>query len=310
MTSLPDGWSESERVADVVVIGGVRVARAGVAVRGPSGLEVTGAAADAGEAPEARARHELFERVAAAASTPDEPGASSVWRAARSNGVALHTTREGARERARWELGERHLVLRSWYGEITPRRMTEGEAHPAREVLAGLDREGYDITIWELPDDGSSRASEGLAVVAVVAFPTQPDRPLAMGFSGRPSAREAARHAAREALQGAAFLWDEPLPSAPPAPHPAPTFHLDHYQYPPHHAHLRRWLAGDHAEHRGARARVGPEQAEVAYDDLGGPWLGPLHVVRARCASAVPLVFGDPPWGRLVAQSLRVHPIA
>lgn len=310
MPSLPEGWTETEVVADVVVIGGVRIARAAVAVRGPSGVEVTGSAAEADEAPAARARYELFERVAAAASMPTDPGPPSPWRAARSNGVALHTTREGARECARWELGERHLVLRSWYGETTPRHLSEVEARPARELLVGLEREGYDITMWQLPDDGSSRASEGLAVVVVVAFPTRPDRPLAMGFSGRPSAREAARHAAREALQGAAFLWDEPLPSAPPAPHPTPTFHLDHYQYPPHHAHLRRWLAGGHAVHRGVQRRVGPEQAEVAYEDLGGPWLGPLHVVRARCASAMPLVFGTPPWGNLVVPSLRVHPVA
>ena len=48
MTCLPEGWSESEVAVDAVVIGGVRVARAGVAVRGPGGLEVTGAAAEAG----------------------------------------------------------------------------------------------------------------------------------------------------------------------------------------------------------------------------------------------------------------------
>ena len=55
MPSLPEGWTETEVVADVVVIGGVRIARAGVAARGPSGVEVTGSAAEADEAPEVRA---------------------------------------------------------------------------------------------------------------------------------------------------------------------------------------------------------------------------------------------------------------
>ncbi len=307
---LPEGWSAPQTFADTVSLGETVVGRVGLAVAGPGGLEVTGSAAQVGEPPHARALFELLERVATLEAEGRGTAAAQdpAFRYARSNGVALHDSLEEARARAQWELGERHLVLKAWFGDIRPERISLDVRETA---FRGVD--GWDVRAYAFRDDGASRAACGVVGAGVFAFPRKDDLPLAMGFAARPTETDALASALGEAVQNAAFLWGEDLPAAAPAVGPSPLHHLEYYQHRSRHAALEAWLDGGHLPFRGALAKAlalaGPD-APVTFEDITPAWAAPMHVVRARCDSAVPLVFGSPPWVEALPLPLRVHPIA
>jgi hypothetical protein len=299
------------------------VGRAGVASRGPSGVEVTGSAAQLGEPPLDRALYELCERAAVVegmepattplrhardseAAFPSSP-APERWVHSRSNGVAFHTDLDEARRRALWELVERDRVLRAWYGELVPAR-TELPGHlPLMQVCSQ-----YALEAYLLPSRDPAGHCADVRVAAVLGFPRGASLPLLIGFAARPRAGEALEAAASEALQRLAFVWGEPLPEAAPVVAPSPHTHLDWFLHPPHHRLLREWLAGAHARY-GADWQGTPFSGPVTYLDLTPPWLrGSGWVVKAQCPGAVPLTFGCGP-DRLAGHlpdHLRVHPIA
>lgn len=288
---LPPDVAVPSLYADVVTIAGVEVHRVGLA-SAAAGVEITGSAAETAGPPLRRAYFELLERAAVVgAGASLEPSAPS--RPARSNGVALHRSWEEACQRARFELIERDRVLRSWYGELAPA--------PAR-VPASLER--FATHEWCASRLAEPRDGD-VEVAAILGFPRDPGGSLARGFAARASLEEALEAAALEALQGLAFLWEEPLPAAAPAPSPTPMFHLDYYLWPAHHAHLRRWLSGGHA---GAPSEEPSD--EVRYEDLTPPALGGLRVARALRPSARPLLFGDAPASLAAGlPGSHIHPI-
>src|SRR5690606_19625166 len=151
------------------------------------------------------------ERAEPAPSVPllparSELGASAPSRPARSNGVALHRSWEEACLRARLELIERDRVLRSWYGELAP------SPAPVPTSLARFATDEWCACRIPEPRDGD------VEVAAIIGFPREPGGSLARGFAARASLDEALEAAALEALQGLAFLWEEPLPEAAPEP--------------------------------------------------------------------------------------------
>lgn len=313
---LPAGFAEPQLFEDTVSIAGQQVLRAGIACVAADGTEITGSAAELENSPLPRAYFELLERAAIKDATgriccvrdgrgdvidsvlPDtlDAPANAVSRPARSNGVALHRTWEEACRRAGFELTERDRVLRSWYGELP----VVGVQVP--DALAAFST--HEWRACRIPDD--MRGGADVEVAAVVGFPSRPELPLARGFAGAASLDEALEAAAREALQGLAFVWDEPVPSSPPSSVPSPMFHLDYYLYPAHHTHLARWLDGEHRRHRAA-PRV---REETRFVDLTPTCLrGALHVSRAVRDDARVLVFGDVACRPPGLPGSHVHPI-
>src|SRR5579883_1399615 len=177
-------------------------------------------------------------RAARADVFPESP-CPERWRYARSNGVALHRSWRGACDRAAAELVERDRVLRSWYGEIAPRR----RALPDASVPNGL-RAHADWIACELPARASAPgAARALSVVVVAGIPRQASTPLVYGFGAGAGARAAAR-AASEAVQRFGFLFGEDIPREPPRPSPTPDFHQEFFLYPPSHELFVAWLDG------------------------------------------------------------------
>ena len=328
---LPDGWSELEIVEDVVVADGVEIHRVGVASIGPDGEEITGSAAEAAVSPASRGYFELLERVAvvealkerrpsydlrtaegrpAGACTADtlfpESDEPTRWRYARSNGVAIHADWNTAALRAFWELAERDRILRAWYVEIRPARLTFDVSSTA---LAGAS--SYEWHAYAFPKTDLARFSSHVDVAGIFGFPKKRDAPLVLGYGGRSDAAGALAAAVCEATQGLAFLWGEPVTDQPPALGSTPVYHLEQFQYPGHHGMLRSWLEGAHMPY-GAR-NLAPRAAapEVAFVDLTPPWLGGGHrVAKAHCQGAIPLAFGDVPFAAHLPATLRAHPIA
>jgi hypothetical protein len=320
---LPERWSAPVLHYDTIVADGLSMRRAGISSTGPSGVEMNGAAAELDASPLRRSWLELLERAstveAMASGDPlvvrnelgvatgvmpvaevfPQSDAPQRWQYARSNGVALHESWAAACQFGRWELAERHCVLRAWDG-----------TGPAPVRLEHFDHDLPKTTSfeWSAFLFGSAAFAPEAHVVGVFGFPGSNDLPVALGFGARGDLGGAVRRATGEALQSLAFLWGEPVSEEPP-PAPSPMFHLEYFQARAGRALLRKWLSGA----RAPRART-PEThcsaRTVRYVDLTPTWLGRgLRVAKAMCSGAETLVFGDAPTRTHLPLELRTHPI-
>jgi ribosomal protein S12 methylthiotransferase accessory factor YcaO len=325
---LPEGWSEPERVEDVVDADGLVLHRAGLA--SCSGRDqAVGSAADWESSPSLRARFELLERIAvleasrsdlAAFTVRDASGARvgqlaredvfpvsdepARWSYARSNGVALHADWRSACESAARELVERDRVQRAWLGETVPRALTlDLTSSPLSRTRS------YVWSAYAFPPAAGALLPE-IEVVGVFGFPSASGAPLAFGYGSRPTLHDALGAATREAAQLLAFAWGEPIPERLPEPEPTPLAHLERFQVPEMHGILRRWLDGAHARHARRGAAPSPASSPVHMVDLTPPWLGGgLEVAKAIGGSAIPLTFGESPVFAHLPPELRIHPI-
>jgi hypothetical protein len=307
---------------------GLELHRVGISSSGPGDEEVTGSAAELAASPLDRAYFELVERISTAEairvpaprcgvrtldgqSAGQRPRADAFpenvapdrWRYAKSNGIALHVDWHTASLRAFWELCERDRVLRSWYGEVEPRPLA-GALDSAPLARA----RSYEWLAYSFPVTEASSFSLGVQVCGVFGLPNA-GAPFVLGFGARPSLDEALDAATREATQLLAFLWgEEPTTQDPPFA-PTPLYHLETFQRPERHRLVRAWLEGAHTRYRPSAP---PAQGDtgVSFVDLTPPWLHRLVVSKAICPAAVPLTFGDAPFGTHLPPELRIHPIA
>jgi hypothetical protein len=329
---LPRGCALSDTLLQRVRLGGLELYMVGLVSSVPGGSGVVGAAADRLGFPVECAFFELIERVSlwvaraagkplrmrdhagavvqtvAAAEVFPSDAAPSRIRASLSNGVALQRSWSAACDAARCELVERDRVLRSFRGEFAPIALPLPD-----RALAGALRKLYDLEAYAFAP-AAQRVKH--SVSGLFLFPRKSSYPLAYGFGAALDADAALAAATREALQRLAFLWDEVLPSEPPTAAPTPDYHQEYYLYPPHHAQLRRWLAGRARAPvltgRRARAPVVTGRARsfdgeaVWYADLTPPALrAELCVVRASSPRARALLFGHAPRSKA-----PVHPVA
>lgn len=325
---LPEGWTLAERVDDTIDAGGLFIRRVGLCAISKQG-QATGAAAAVTEDPTQRATFELLERIALTESArssgnmfrlrsssgsvlgtarledvfppSDQPDR---WAFAKSNGVSLNVGWTEACAGAASELVERDRVMRAWLGETVPVRI-DGEIDPAS--LSGT--RAYDWRAYLFPAPEATALGGDIEVVGVFGFPRSADRPLVFGYGARAIRADAAAAAQREALQLLAFLWDEPLPDRLPDPLPAPMTHLETYQVRERREVLRRWLDEGHAAHRRPRPALDAD-GTIRFADLTPAWLdGRLHVAKALCPAAIPLIVGLSPHLAHLPSELRIHPI-
>lgn len=323
---LPIDRAEVETFSDVAVVSGVSIHLAGFAAT-IEGECVTGSAAALEEVPFFRAYMELVERLSILVSMRENQAIAlrsadgarlglvpssyvfpasiepDRWQWSRSNGVAVAGSWRKAANRARWELIERDRVLRSFYGEISPRRLAEFEQSPA-----GLG-EQYDFQAYAF----DTQFQGGSHAVGVFAVP-RGDCALTYGFAARSTIADAATAAGNECMQRLGFLFGEAIPSESPSPAPTPDFHQEHFLFPGNHAVLRSWLRGEHERFRGCmNPAYVPAPEEPRYADLTPPALeGRLFVARALPCGHVPLAFGVgvPMLAGSAPANVAVHPIA
>jgi hypothetical protein len=325
----PEVWTSPEVVEDVIVADDVAIHRAGLSTTTRDGEEVCGSAADSSGSALRRARFELLERVStiealrqqrpsytvmsedecpletrSCADVFPESDAPERWRFAKTNGIALHADWATACRRALWELAERDRVLRSWYGEIAPKRL---EVDPDSVFPR---TQSYEWCAYSFPETRDDSFSRGIEVVGVFGFPTRDERPFLLGLGARPDVKHALEAAVGEALQVLAFLWGEPQPPDELPLEPTAMFHLDAFQRKGRHAVVRRWLECEHLAYARGDDRVRRAPSEVGFVDLTPSWLTDgLRVAKAICRDAVPLVFGDAPQAGHLPPELRLHPI-
>ncbi|HEY2408652.1 MAG TPA: YcaO-like family protein [Polyangiaceae bacterium] len=329
---LPAGWSTPESFCERTVIGDAALELVGLAARWDEQLDATGSAADIGRVPVDRAYFELLERVSVLEAIketkprhellnadgnrigfcsneivfPVSPARAS-WSYSRSNGVAAGATWSDACEAASRELTERDRVLRSWYGETSPRALSL----ECSALLTPLEPH-YAFERYVFPV-GSARSRSDLEVVGVFAFPLQTPVAFAYGLGAGASLADALGKAERECLQVAGFLWGEELPTHAPEPASTPGYHQDFYLMPGMHARLRSWLQGEHVRHGSGIEPISERALPTSFVDLTPTHLrGRFAVAKAISSDALALTFGrgHPRLKPSRSTTFAVHPIS
>lgn len=327
---LSSAWAAPVLFSETADIHGVSLKLAGLSSEHASGRSIVGSAVDSRRSPLERSYFELLERSAVIEALHQADGDHDVldlsagcvgtcshqrvfpldpepekWRHSLSNGVAAHRDWKRAAERAALELIERDHILRSWYGEITPERVSMDGLAPT-QLLSLYD---FEACAFHGPPYSEFHQAQ---TVAVFGFPKRAEAPLLMGCAARLTSNGALAAAFRECLQRLGFLWREPLPHSEPQFSPTADFHQEHYLYPPNHPKLRNWLDGGHKLGL-LRWSFPTSDAKIRFVDLTPSALkGRIFVVRAICDQALPLVFAEGhPWcDAVLPEFMRVHPIA
>ncbi len=324
---LPEGWEIAESLFEATEVPGLSVSVAGLFARAADGREALGSAGARGAAPVARAYFELFERIAVleALARPraryavrglegeadslefsevfPEPPPSALFKYSRSNGVAAGPSWSAACASASAELVERDRLLRAWYGEGRPVRVSLPEDDAFRTLEPWYAFEAYSFP-------PPTTLESGLAVAAVFGFPKVAEAPLVFGSAAAPKLPSALTAALRECLQRWGFLWGERIPSQAPSFAPTADYHQELYLWPEMHAELRRFLQGGHAGLATLKGLPGGGAGPCRFVDLSLA-RGPV-VARALPRTELPLTFGrGHPFAHTgLPESLSVHPIA
>lgn len=324
---LPPGWEIDDHYSDAVEIGSARLQAEGlIAVHARSDRNATGSAVHWESAPLDRAYFELLERTSILDALTREQTSwdaeewdgrvarafqehelfpksptPALWAYSKSNGIALHTSREEACRKARLELVERDRILRSWIGLLPPEPMPL----PTLPLLRQLG----DIYSFELRRFGHGQP----AVAACFAFPKVPEAPFICGFGAEETIDVAALKALEECVQRMGFLWGEEIPSSDPPFEPTADYHQEVFLTGDGMERVKCWLAGAHRlpEGNGADFGTGP----LLFSDLSPPHLkGRVWVMKAVGPDYYPLTFGKRPVmfqdGQLLDEKLWIHPVA
>ena len=316
---LPKGWSRPELFEDRLELNGITLELRGLHSQNESGQIVTGSAVERDLVPLNRAFFELVERVSiveAEASVkqkypalditesplgvrshthvfPENPE-PELWRLSRSNGVAIHTDWKRACEAASFELIERDRLLRSWFGEFSPKPWSGSTMPRALEKY-------YDFEYYLFHSPAGER---DVVAAGVFGFPKEAGLGRVYGSAARATAPEAFEAASRECLQGLGFMWKEALPKTAPAFSPTSDFHQESFLLESGLVRIRHWLQGGHTLLRGI-----PAKNQFEFFDLTPPTLrGKLCVVKAVDSTIIPLIFGKAPGREL--DNRWLHPFA
>lgn len=323
---LPSGAADIETFEDTLSIDLPALHLAGIAARRSGDRLITGSAVDrSAESARVRAYFELMERLAIF--TAEDRGAEHdfvildrqgrpngrttklprfddsdpTWKWSRSNGIAAHTDLASAIRAAEHEVFERDQILRSWFGEIAPRRLN-----------ASLEIESWASYRFEAFAFSSPNAP--IQIVGAFGFPGSLTQPVVFGFGASEDLITSINKAQKESLQRMAFLWDEPLPENDPPLAGTPDFHMDWFRRPNQRYRLERWLAGDIDSRRMRDLPTTPSLfAGEGFIDLSPPHLeGKVFVVQACIPEKKRLFFGiDPTWPKQVPNwEDWIHPIA
>ena len=224
----------------------------------------------------------------------------------KSNGVALHESREEAAKSGAHELIERHAVLESWFGHRKPLRIPETMIKEDTDFL----RQFYQIEVYDFHGTKANDFPFPIETIGVFFFPKNNKYPLVYGFASHTNPILATIKANQEAIQRLGFLWGESIPSSKPVPGTNAMAHQEWYLYEPHHKHLRMWLDGEFCrDHRQQRPQYEVKIKWVQLDRSSTDHR--FHVIKAISSDCMQLHFGPyPDFYNLPFQEQLMHPIA
>lgn len=333
---MPKGWGQPRAIFHSYTNGDFYLNLVAVTAEGPGGLQLFGSAADPIQPPIVRAYFELLERISViegeAASElfhccdsegnfvsfiekskvflqSDDP---QQWKYSKSNGNALEKSFIAAARAAFLELIERDRILRSWFGQFSPRPVPITSEYMPKALEKDFHFEVFSFNPF--PDNA------GPEVIGLFGFPREKINPLVFSFGAGFTLADALSQAKKEFYQRLGFLWGESLPSTPPPFEASALYHQEFFLYPPMMERIKSWLwdsAKSRSKLNSTNEEFNIEFKDASFVDITPRQLkGKLFVVKAQSEKLLPLTFGrkNPEVKKYftgdVPEELLIHPIA
>lgn len=284
---VPQEWNEIEVFLDQVKIENLDFQMLGFAAQKDEKKFATGSAAACkgfDQALPERAYFEFLERISLVDSKVDEEKTGSEFCYSKSNGVAIHTHLDLAKNAACEELLERDAILRLWYAKQAPLPCVD-LPFEIQNAMKGL-QSTYEFKLYCFPSALALGAKR--FVTASFGFPKIAGANLCYGFGCGATLHESFRKSFRENLQCLAFLWGEGFDEQPTFA-PSASYHQAYFATRKGQAELKAWLNSPNLANEKIEAAV----PEFHFVDLTPTHLvGKAHVIKAQENTALPLVFG------------------
>ena len=313
---LPNNWNIAEECENVLEISGLQLHLSGI-VATNNQQNAIGSAGSLSEETKHRSYFELLERVSILEAQksssfiaynkkrtfqqevslevafPTSPTPEK-WQYAKSNGVALSSSFEEACDRAHLELIERDLILRSWYQQISPKKVELNSQLTPLKELGQLEQFSFSTTTDHF-------------VHGVFLFPESANKPFVYGMGAGFSPDVASSKASSEFIQRLGFLWEDEVLAEEPEFSPTPFYHQEFYLHQNRAKTIKKWLNASSSK---SLVPCQENKEDVLFVDLTPSFLKEgLFVVKALSQSRTPLTFGD--CDELgFPQGLLRHPIA
>ncbi len=262
---------------------GLKLNISGVAVQIHDGPEVFASSSSTKSSVLELAAYECLERFVVLKDKKNESKDKS-FALSLSNGVALHSSVELAKLSAKYELFERHEILKSWYYN-TPIEEIKIDLYGLfpKEMLAK-----YRLKIVNFSTD------ERIKVIGIFAFPNETGLNLSYGFGCGDDLQSAFTKAQKEFFTRFGFLWEQdPHETYATEVSCSPLFHQDFYLKPENHMILWNWLTLNPSKRNESRR---DSVRSVSYIDLTPThWNRDFSVIKAVSEDAIPLFFGKAP---------------
>lgn len=206
------------------------------------------------------------------------------YQKSKSNGVAFHTDLSLAKENAKFEVIERDAILRYWYLNMAPAKVSI--LPPEICLTSEKLKDFYDIELFSFKSPFS--ISHSAVVTASFAFPKTPGLNFVYGFGCADSLEKSIKKSFSENLQTLAFLWGEsfdPLEFS-----PTPSYHQSQFVTKNGVNLIREWLNSPIAYSCDDLSLL---NTDFTFDDLTPEHLkGSAYIVKASNPNAIPLIFG------------------
>lgn len=218
-----------------------------------------------------------------------------------SNGTSFHTDKSLACENAKYELFERDLILRSWFGHYTPQEIVLADYNVVNPCPKSFEMKAYSIEYAEGPFE--------IYACFFCFYPQDNSRPIVYGSGASYNKLLALQKAQDEAFQRLPFLWDEEISQKSPAFSPTPDYHQEFYIRQSNKKLLASWLSGRHKGRSTLHHKVSPE---VYYIDITPSYLkDKAYVIKALSSHTLPLIFGKN-YSHIIGKvprELEIHPV-
>lgn len=253
----------------------------GVAVKVKDSFESFGSSCSMIADPLHLAGYECIERyIVQSKITPNLT--SKYCRFALSNGVAIHSSPEQAKENANFELLERNAILLSWYFDTPIKRISSIE----KNIFPQSFTEEYDVYVCCFSEESNH------CVTGIFAFPQNNVNPLLYGFGCDKNLELSIAKSKKEFISRMGFLWEEIADTAN-QDRKSGLYHQDFYLDSANHHHLRQWLNSKKYPHPDF---IKYKITKTSFTNLTpNHWKKKLHIFRAKSQNSIPLFFGEVP---------------
>lgn len=267
-------------------------------------LIIFGSSASFDESCTLKARCEFLERASLIIGSENKHSLEVKYKKSLTNGVAFHTSYEKAKRLAFLERVERDAILRSWYEDISPKKVALDGSEISEFIqmdLKGFTKR-FKTSFYKFHSPFS-----GISVMGSFLEDKMNHYPMIYGFAADEEFNMAIRGSFREAFQRLGFLWEESFSQDLSFFCPTSEYHQDYYLQHKNKFILKKWLEGNSSNEISLKKL---EEKNLNFREITPIWLkNKAYVISCDAGEVLlPLYFGFYPY-RKGYSDLAPHPI-